>query len=139
MSLKFIIVATLCVLACEGADSTTASRALRGRYRKHQKKPCNKNKKPDLPKPVQKTIVELAAATPDLSTLVTAGDLAGALSGAGPLTVFAPTNAAFAAVPESVLNALLDPANKASLQMLLKYHVAAGAAVASGSLEDGQK
>merc|ERR1719390_4039 len=142
MSLKFIIVATLCVLACEGADSTTASRALRGRYRKHQKKPCNKNKKPDLPKLAQKNIVELAAATPDLSTLVTAvtaGDLAGALSGAGPLTVFAPTNAAFAAVPEAVLDALLDPANKASLQTLLKYHVAAGAAGASGSLEDGQK
>merc|ERR1719440_2541769 len=142
MSLKFIIVVTLCVLACEGADSTTASRALRGRYRKRQKKPCNKNKKPDLPKPVQKNIVELVATTPDLSplvTAVTAGDLAGALSGAGPLTVFAPTNAAFAAVPESVLNALLDPANKASLQTLLKYHVAAGAAVASGSLEDGQK
>merc|ERR1719182_361126 len=93
-------------------------------------------------RPAQKNIVELAAATPDLSTLVTAvtaGDLAGALSGAGPLTVFAPTNAAFAAVPEAVLDALLNPANKASLQTLLKYHVAAGAAVASGSLTDGQK
>merc|ERR1719261_2096616 len=90
------------------------------------------------PAPAQKTIVELAAATPDLSTLVTAVT-AGELAGAGPLTVFAPTNAAFAAVPEAVLDALLDPANKASLQTLLKYHVAAGAAVASGSLEDGQK
>merc|ERR1719182_1175801 len=93
-------------------------------------------------RPAQKNIVELAAATPDLSTLVTAvtaGDLTGALSGAGPLTVFAPTNAAFAAVPEAVLDALLDPVNKASLQTLLKYHVAAGTAVASGSLEDGQK
>jgi len=94
------------------------------------------------PVPAQKNIVELAAATPDLSTLVTAvtaGDLAGALSGAGPLTVFAPTNAAFAAVPKAVLDALLDPANKASLQALLKYHVAAGEVVASGSLSDGQK
>merc|ERR1719182_152385 len=93
-------------------------------------------------RPARKNTVELAAATPDLSTLVTAvtaGDLTGALSGAGPLTVFAPTNAAFAAVPKAVLDALLDPANKASLQTLLKYHVAAGAAVASGSLTDGQK
>merc|ERR1719258_971451 len=49
------------------------------------------------PAPAQNTIVELAAA-------VTAGDLAGALSGAGPLTVFAPTNAAFAAVPEAEKN-----------------------------------
>lgn len=70
------------------------------------------------------TIVELAAATPDLSTLVTAVQAAGlvdALSGPGALTVFAPTNAAFAALPHGVLDGLL--ADTAALTEVLTYHV----------------
>ena len=81
-------------------------------------------------KPTGKTIVELAAATPELSTLVTAlkaADLVGTLSGKGPFTVFAPTNEAFAALPTGVLANLLKPENKAQLVDLLTYHVAAGA------------
>jgi transforming growth factor-beta-induced protein len=71
-------------------------------------------------------IVERAIATPQTQTLVdavVAGDLAGTLSGAGPFTVFAPTNEAFAALPSDVLGRLLDPANQAILQKLLTYHV----------------
>ena len=52
------------------------------------------------------TIAEIAAATPDLSTLVTAlglADLVGALGGDGPFTVFAPINDAFSALPDSIL------------------------------------
>jgi len=74
-------------------------------------------------------IVQLAQATPDLSTLVTAlsaGGLVTALSGPGPFTVFAPTNEAFAKLPASLLQFLLDPANKADLVNILTYHVAAG-------------
>merc|ERR1711998_306592 len=83
----------------------------------------------DAPKPASKTIVDLAAATPALSTLVTAlkaADLVSTLSGKGPFTVFAPTNKAFAALPAGVLANLLKPANKAQLVDLLTYHVASG-------------
>jgi uncharacterized surface protein with fasciclin (FAS1) repeats len=72
------------------------------------------------------TIVEVAQANPDFSTLVaaiTAADLADALSGDGPFTVFAPTNAAFAALPAGLLDKLLLPKNKAILAKILTYHV----------------
>lgn len=76
-----------------------------------------------------KTIVEIASATPDLSTLVTAVDKAGlveTLSGPGPFTVFAPTNAAFAALPAGTLDSLLaDP--QGALTDILKLHVISGA------------
>jgi len=83
----------------------------------------------DAPAPAAQTIVDLAVATPDLSTLVTAlkaADLVGTLSGKGPFTVFAPTNEAFAALPDGVLDNLLKPENKAQLVDVLTYHVAAG-------------
>jgi len=71
-------------------------------------------------------IVQLAQATPDLSTLVTAltaGGLTETLSGKGPFTVFAPTNEAFAKIETKALNALLQ--NKAELDKILEYHVLA--------------
>lgn len=71
-------------------------------------------------------IVELAVATPDLSALVTAVQAAGlvdTLSSDGNFTVFAPTNAAFAALPAGVLDSLL--ADPAALANVLTYHVTA--------------
>ena len=71
-----------------------------------------------------KDIMELAQSTSNLSTFVTAVNAAGltsALKGPGPFTVFAPSNAAFAAVDEATLEALL--ANPEALADLLKYHV----------------
>merc|ERR1711990_826660 len=88
-----------------------------------------------------KTIVDLAVATDDLSTLVAAlkaGDLVDTLSGAGPFTVFAPTNEAFAKLPKSTLSYLLKPENKAKLVDILTYHVAAGA-VHSTDLKNDEK
>jgi uncharacterized surface protein with fasciclin (FAS1) repeats len=79
-----------------------------------------------MKKSVSNTIVDVAASNPDFSTLVTAlkaADLVDALKGAGPFTVFAPTNAAFAALPAGALDDLLKPENKAKLQAVLKYHV----------------
>merc|ERR1711865_637174 len=67
--------------------------------------------------------------TTDLSTLVTAvvaADLATTLSGAGPFTLFAPTNAAFAALPAATLASLLEKENIKELQSVLKYHVVSG-------------
>jgi len=87
-----------------------------------------------------KTIVDLAGATPDLSTLVaalTAGGLIPTLLGAGPFTVFAPTNEAFAALPAGTVDSLLEPANKAQLVDVLTYHVVAGN-VQAKDLKDGQ-
>merc|ERR1711959_175645 len=84
---------------------------------------------PTPPAPATKTIVDLAVATPDLSTLVTAlkaGKLVDTLSGAGPFTVFAPTNEAFARLPKHTLDFLLDPKNIKELQDVLTYHVASG-------------
>jgi len=74
------------------------------------------------------TIVDIAASNPDFSTLVTAvteAGLAETLSGPGPFTVFAPTNAAFDALPAGTLDTLLaDPSG--DLTSILKLHVIAG-------------
>src|SRR5688500_15842811 len=73
------------------------------------------------------TIAALAAKTPQLSTLlslVKAAGLADELAAPGALTVFAPTNAAFAKVPRTTLNALAK--NPAALKRVLLYHVVAG-------------
>lgn len=75
------------------------------------------------------TIVAVAQGAPDFSTLVSAvqaADLVGTLNGAGPFTVFAPTNAAFAKVPAATLEGLLAPAGKADLTKILTYHVVPG-------------
>ncbi len=75
------------------------------------------------------TIVDVAAGNPDFSTLVAAVKAAGlveTLSGAGPFTVFAPTNAAFAKLPAGTVENLLKPENKDQLVAILTYHVVAG-------------
>jgi hypothetical protein len=72
-----------------------------------------------------------------LESLVLAAGLDGALQGQGPFTVFAPTDAAFANVPQEILNALAaDP--QGALADVLKYHVVAGTAALSNSLTNGQ-
>ncbi|SMO77201.1 fasciclin domain-containing protein [Gracilimonas mengyeensis] len=84
-------------------------------------------------------IVELAVETEELSTLVTAVQEAGlveTLQSDGPFTVFAPTNEAFAALPEGTLEMLLKPENKDKLTAVLTYHVVP-AKVMSGDLKDG--
>ncbi|MBB1059578.1 fasciclin domain-containing protein [Marilutibacter spongiae] len=74
-------------------------------------------------------IVGGAMASPDHGTLVAAVKAAGlvdTLKGKGPFTVFAPTNAAFDALPDGTVETLLEPANKAKLASVLTYHVVAG-------------
>jgi uncharacterized surface protein with fasciclin (FAS1) repeats len=75
------------------------------------------------------TIVDVAVGNPDFTTLVAAlkaADLVGTLSGKGPFTVFAPTNAAFAKLPAGTVDDLLKPENKAKLVSILTYHVVSG-------------
>ena len=88
-----------------------------------------------------KNIVENAVGSADHTTLVaavTAAGLAETLSGAGPFTVFAPTNAAFEKLPAGAVEGLLKPEAKADLTSVLTYHVVPGALKAA-DLKDGQK
>mmetsp|Transcript_9088 Transcript_9088/g.18006 ORF Transcript_9088/g.18006 Transcript_9088/m.18006 type:complete len:398 (-) Transcript_9088:302-1495(-) len=74
-------------------------------------------------------IVDIAGEIPEFSTLaaaITAADLNGVLSGEGPFTVFAPTDDAFAALPNGTLDSLLLPENKDELARILSYHVVQG-------------
>lgn len=74
-------------------------------------------------------IVGVAASNENFTTLVAAVKAAGlveTLSSAGPFTVFAPTNAAFAKLPEGTVATLLQPENKATLTSILTYHVVSG-------------
>ena len=90
---------------------------------------------------MKKDIVDTAAGAGTFKTLLTAAEAAGlvdALRGEGPLTVFAPTDDAFAALPEGTVENLLKPENKDQLQAVLTYHVVPGKVmaetVASGNL-----
>ena len=88
-----------------------------------------------------KDIVDNAAGSADHTTLVAAVKAAGlveTLKGAGPFTVFAPTNDAFAKLPAGTVDNLLKPENKATLAKILTYHVVSGA-FKSTDLKDGQK
>ncbi|MCI9878848.1 fasciclin domain-containing protein [Methylobacterium goesingense] len=81
-----------------------------------------------------KTIVENAVNSKDHTTLVAAVKAAGlvdTLSGKGPFTVFAPTNAAFAKLPAGTVDTLVKPENKATLTKILTYHVVAGTMTAA--------
>ena len=85
-------------------------------------------------------IVGLAAQTESLSTLVTAvkaAELVDTLQAKGPYTVFAPTNAAFDALPAGTLVTLLKPENIGQLKSVLTYHVVSGKVLAQ-DLKDGQ-
>ncbi|WP_411292120.1 fasciclin domain-containing protein [Sphingorhabdus sp.] len=76
-----------------------------------------------------RNIVENAVNSRDHTTLVAAVKAAGlvdTLSGDGPFTVFAPTNAAFAKLPAGTVDTLLQPANQSMLQSVLTYHVVPG-------------
>ena len=80
-----------------------------------------------------KTIVENAVQSKDHTTLVAAVKAAGlveTLSGPGPFTVFAPTNAAFAKLPAGTVDTLLKPENKVQLTSVLTYHVVPGTVTA---------
>lgn len=94
------------------------------------------------PPPVEvKDIVDIAAGSADHTTLVAAvkaAELVETLKSAGPFTVFAPTNAAFDALPAGTVEGLLKPEKKADLTSVLTYHVVPGTLKAA-DLKDGQK
>ena len=85
-----------------------------------------------------KTIVDVAQAAGEFKTLLaaaTAAELADVLAGAGPFTLFAPTDAAFAKLPAGTVETLLKPENRAQLVDILKYHVVSGTVALAQALE----
>lgn len=85
-------------------------------------------------------IVSIASGSPDHTTLVAAlkaADYVTSVAASGPLTVFAPTNAAFDALPPGALDDLLKPENADALRNVLKYHVTTSS-LSAASLQDGQ-
>ena len=83
----------------------------------------------NMKKKTDKDIVDTAVAAGDFTTLATALEAAGlvdTLKGEGPYTVFAPTDAAFAALPDGTVESLLKPENKDKLVSVLTYHVVPG-------------
>lgn len=98
------------------------------------------DKKAHAEKAMEKDIVDTAAANESFSTLVAAvkaAELVEALKGEGPFTVFAPTNAAFEALPEGTVENLLKAENKEKLQAVLTYHVVPGNIMAA-DIADGE-
>lgn len=92
-------------------------------------KPMTKPVSRPAPMAAEKTIVQIAATNGSFKTLTAAlkaAALTETLSGPGPFTVFAPTDAAFAALPKGTVEKLLLPQNKAMLVKILTYHVVAG-------------
>lgn len=91
--------------------------------------------------PASQNIAEVAKAAGTFGTLLTAATKAGllpALTGAGPLTIFAPTDAAFAALPKGTVESLLKPANKSKLVAILKYHIVSGRLYSPRLLKKGK-
>ena len=87
-----------------------------------------------------KDVVDVAVASPDHTTLVTAikaADLVMSLKNAGPFTVFAPTNAAFDKLPKGTVEGLLKPEKKFELEKILQYHVTTSA-LQLKSFKDGE-
>jgi len=88
-----------------------------------------------------KDIVDTAVEAGNFTTLAAALEAAGlveTLKGEGPFTVFAPTDEAFAALPEGTVETLLEPENRDQLTAILTYHVVPGK-VMSGDLSDGME
>lgn len=86
----------------------------------------------------KQTIVGVAASNDNFSTLVAAvkaADLVATLNSDGPFTVFAPTNEAFAKLPEGTVESLLKSENKQTLSSILTYHVVAGKVMAADVLK----
>ncbi|MDT0574901.1 fasciclin domain-containing protein [Croceicoccus sp. F390] len=119
--------ATLLLAACGGADETTVAEVPVDTMATDTAVDTNAN-----------TVVAVAQGNGDFSTLVsaiTAAGLGDTLSGAGPFTVFAPTNAAFDKLPDGTLADLTAPANQADLSSILTYHVVAGDVNAAALLQ----
>jgi uncharacterized surface protein with fasciclin (FAS1) repeats len=140
--LSFAVIATVLLTSCaEGEKKADAENSTTSNETSKMEPAKTDTGKVAMDVVAPKNIVETAIASPDHTTLVTAikaAGLAETLSGAGPFTVFAPTNAAFAKLPAGTVETLVKPESKTKLTGILTYHVVAGA-VKAADLKDGQK
>jgi uncharacterized surface protein with fasciclin (FAS1) repeats len=130
--LALLIALTLAVAACGGDDDEAADDGAIAEMN---------DTTASEPAEAEADIVDTAVAAGDftiLADLLTQTGLAETLKGEGPFTVFAPTDAAFEALPEGTLEELGKPENAGQLESILLYHVAEGEALSS-DLSDGQE
>ncbi|AUC75128.1 fasciclin domain-containing protein [Olleya sp. Bg11-27] len=124
--LLFVFAITLTLYACKNETNGTTETATDQETKSENKE---RTGQAFIKDDGSTTVLSIAMGSKDHTTLVAAvqaAQLENALVNAGPLMVFAPTNAAFAALPEGTVDNLLKPENKAALANILKYHVTPG-------------
>jgi uncharacterized surface protein with fasciclin (FAS1) repeats len=130
MSRKFALLAAVAALAVTGATAGSVSAQMAGK-----EKTVQVGGAPMYP---SKNIIQNAVNSKDHTTLVAAVKAAGlvdTLQGAGPFTVFAPVNTAFAKLPAGTVDTLLKPENKQTLTTVLTYHVVPGRMTATSLMK----
>jgi uncharacterized surface protein with fasciclin (FAS1) repeats len=127
MSKRFtLLAATLVLMSGAAVLSASAEDKMMGQDKMKSEKTVNVGGAPMYP---SKNIIQNAVNSKDHTTLVAAVKAAGlvdTLQGAGPFTVFAPTNEAFKKLPDGTVDTLLKPENKQKLTNVLTYHVVPG-------------
>lgn len=125
LSVAAIFVLAACTSSDDGGETGTANEPAAG---------ASAEETTGEMETTEPTIAELVAANGDFSTLLTAvteAELAETLGTEGPFTVFAPTDDAFAQLPEGTLDSLLEPRNQDQLAGILTYHVVPGEVMAA--------
>jgi uncharacterized surface protein with fasciclin (FAS1) repeats len=132
-TISLIICVSLLLTACSGGGTTESSSEVKAVDTHGQSGVVDKDS--------DKNIFQIAASSPDhttLATACTAAEMLDVLANPGPLTVFAPTNAAFEKLPAGTVEDLLKPENKETLARIIQFHAAPGTYKGKG-LRDGVK
>jgi len=128
----FTLMTAIVLTSCDGAETTSAAPAEETTQTAGQEAVKDDES--------QKDVVKIAVGSKDHTTLVAAvkqAELVDDLSNAGPFTVFAPVNEAFAKVPKETLDNLMKDENRAALENILQYHVYVGV-LKTEYMQDGQ-
>jgi uncharacterized surface protein with fasciclin (FAS1) repeats len=131
--ISLIVCVSFLITACSGGGTTESS--------SEEKAVATHGQSGVVDKDSDKNILQIAASSPDhttLATACTAADMLNVLANAGPLTVFAATNAAFEKLPAGTVEDLLKPENKETLARIIQFHAAPGTYKGKG-LKDGMK
>jgi uncharacterized surface protein with fasciclin (FAS1) repeats len=131
--ISLIVCVSFLISACSGGGTTESTST--------EKAIATHGQSGVVDKDSDKNILQIAASSPDHTTLAaasTAAEMLDVLANPGPLTVFAPTNAAFEKLPEGTVEDLLKPENKETLARIIMFHAAPGTYKGKG-LRDGVK
>lgn len=151
--LALLVVATVLLVGCSGAAPDSAEAPAEPAPEEQgaasdeqaaveiEPEPVVQEEPAPLPPMADDNILNIALNSPDHTTLVQAvqaADLTTAVAASGPLTVFAPTDDAFAKLPAGTVESLMEPESKSDLAAILKYHVAP-AVYTTDDMSDGQE